>query len=40
MPLRYHLNESTLLKLLGTVNGLLIPGGGTDLFNKNNKEYN
>jgi gamma-glutamyl hydrolase len=38
LPLRYNLPENQLAKLFSAINGLVIPGGGADLFNKNNKE--
>ena len=38
LPVRYNLGETALLRLFSTLNGLLIPGGGADLFKASNSK--
>jgi len=38
VPIRYNLPENQLIKLFTCINGLIIPGGGADLFKANKKK--
>ena len=39
LPIKYNLNKTELSKIFQNINGLLLPGGGTDLFKLKDEKF-